>query len=573
MPSRTSLDRVDLLLERLRRDDSSHPGFWRRLGDWWAHRRVRRILGIPPEIETSVEQLESIRDLHRLRDTMRASEQQLSPSSNANSVFADLFVTEARRRGVGLDLLRQRRRSILGGLLHDPDQRSQLRDLAALLKRRKHEVKQRLQQRITAQMLLTAFPAWACTSRSLCEVLPAQPRLFDLVVIDEASQCDLALASVALLRAKRVVVVGDPHQLRRVCFLSRAREQASLARCQIPERWQHRFSYRRSLFDVAADMVSQQHFFFLDEHFRSHPQIIDFSNRHFYERDLRIMTRRPSLVPESIVEVQSVAGKRSPDSSVNTVEVDKILANIGEIVGDPHPQKVVSIGIVCPFRDQVDAIRERLIHELTAETIARHQIVVGTAHAFQGDEKDVVFFSTSIDSESHPASLRFLESPNLFNVAITRARARFIVVTSVSPDQLPPGLLRDYLRQAAKPWPELSHSGSSTGDFSHGKTEAAVIDQLHSIGLPTWPDFDAAGHRIPVATIAHGNPVAILCDAANGSSHSTDQQLATHRRLARAGWRVIRVSHRMLATGETTWMEAIRSTESRHRHRFDPHDL
>ena len=102
--------------------------------------------------------------------------------------------------------------------------------------------------------------------------------------MDEASQCDPALACVALMRAKRAVVVGDPQQLRHVCFLSHAREQAAFTQYELPAGLQDRFRYRRSLFDIAADAVDQHNLFFLSEHFRSHPQIIGFSNRHFYDR-------------------------------------------------------------------------------------------------------------------------------------------------------------------------------------------------------------------------------------------------------------------------------------------------
>jgi hypothetical protein len=121
-------------------------------------------------------------------------------------------------------------------------------------------------------------------------------------------------------------------------------------------------------------------------------------------------------------DVRQISGRRDERSSVNRKEVAaalEIVESIAEAASGDDPS---SIGIVSPFRDQADAIRERLIEALPASVLERHAIVAGTAHALQGDEKDVVILSTSIDADSHPASLRFLETPNLFNVA-TRWRA------------------------------------------------------------------------------------------------------------------------------------------------------
>ena len=133
---------------------------------------------------------------------------------------------------------------------------------------------------------------------------------------------------------------------------------------------------------------------------------------------------------------------------MNRQEVAAVLEIVQSITDTAPTDRAPSIGIVSPFREQADAIRDRLIEQLSADVLQRHAVVVGTAHALQGDEKDIVVFSTSIDPASHPASLRFLENPHVFNVAITRARRQLIVVTSVAADDLPAGLLRSFLTYA-----------------------------------------------------------------------------------------------------------------------------
>jgi hypothetical protein len=335
-------------------------------------------------------------------------------------------------------------------------------------------------------------------------------------------------------------VVGDPNQLRHVCFLSRAREQAAFVRCGFTDEMKERFRYRRSLFDIAADAVDHHHFFLLDQHFRSHPQIIDFSNRQFYDSQLRIMTRRPKRDPDSTIQVVYAGGERLSESSVNPHEVNEVLRIVTGIVNlAKNGQAKPTIGVVSPFRDHVDAIRDRLIQQLPTAAIEHHEIIVGTAHALQGDERDIVIFTTSIDSESHPASLRFLENPNLFNVAITRARKLQYVVTSVRANQLPAGLLREYLQYASGEWQPTVGPGQAQGEF-----ENQVIEQLQKQQIATWPSFEAAGVRIHIVAFDGEQHLAVLCDGFKPHVDEPLDALTTHRLLFRAGWRLRRIPHR-----------------------------
>ncbi len=521
-------------MERASARLNDQPGWIRK---WLAKRdmaRVRRLLNIPSDKQLSLRDLQSILSFHLLAVQRRDIERLLESPLPADTAWRMLVDVERQRHQSALELLKRDREKRMRSLVADSSKRSALRDLATLLRRRKEDVKLQLQASLTAELLLESFPAWACTSRTLCEILPATPGLFDLVIIDEASQCDLALASVALMRGKRAVVVGDPHQLRHVCFLSGAREQASFVRHDIAPEMQRRFHYRRSLFDVAADTVSARSFYFLDEHFRSHPHIIEFSNRKFYEGSLSIMTGRPSTQRQAAIQTQIVAGRREPDSSVNLAEIDAVMTHVQRLV---QTDPACSIGIVSPFRDHADAIKVRLVREQPAEILTRHAIVVGTAHSLQGDEKDVVILSTSIDHDAHPASLRFLESPNLFNVAITRARRELIVVTSMSAEELPTGLFREFLVHAEKPWSAGSGDTNSTGLI-----EQTIATSLGEDMIPCLTGFHAAGTRIDVVAIGARDALAILCDRAG--MNAPQQTLETQRRLARAGWTISRLSHR-----------------------------
>ena len=291
----------------------------------------------------------------------------------------------------------------------------------------------------------------------------------------------------------------------------------------------------------------------LDQHFRSHPHIIDFSNRTFYDGDLRIMTRRPSRNPQSAIRVVQTRGRRDDGSSVNRGEVETVLELISDIAERSKSRSVApSIGVVSPFRDHVDVIRDRMISDFPATVIERHSLVVGTAHALQGDEKDIVIFTTSIDVDSHPASLRFMETPNLFNVAIMRPRKQLVVVTSLSVEELPSGLFRDFLYHASDHWQfDCQHEARDQETF-----ERALAEKLQDPSVNSWLGYRAAGVRINVVAEANQRYVATLCDGYPVISEELDA-LTTHRILARAGWPVVRIPHRSWQADWYACVEAI----------------
>ena len=524
--------------------NSAGNWFWR----WWGSRHLhkcRQWLGLPEAWHVNFDELDELIEVQRLRHDRLQLERRLRSEFPANQLWTEVQNLYQQRNEAALRAVRLARRRHLDDVLSDESRRKQLRQLATLLRRRRHDLKRELREGLDPQVLLWGFPVWAATNRSLGEVLPPVAVLFDLVVIDEASQCDPATAAAALMRGKRAVVVGDPAQLRHVSFLSKAREQAAVARVQLPAPMHQRYHYRRSLFDIAADAVPQDNFFMLREHFRSHPQIIDFSNREFYRGELQIMTARPSRQPQQAVEVLEVAGRRRPDSSVNETEIDVVLQRLRHHMDQTGEHSAPqSLGVLSPFRDHVDRLFEEVMSQFTAEEIARHELVVGTAHSLQGDEKDVVLLSTSIDPQSHPASLRFLQTPNLLNVALTRARERLEIITSVETADLEPGLLRRFMEHASQPWKPAQTSGSIS------KSAAPCFAELHQRlaeqGYILWPQFTASGESVDLVVAKNQRQIAVLIDEAGSSrGDQPTPPLALHYRLARAGWTVIRLPHRM----------------------------
>lgn len=294
-------------------------------------------------------------------------------------------------------------------------------------------VKQRaraLQSKVTE-----LFACWAVTSLSARGRVPFEPGYFDLVVIDEASQCDIASALPLLYRAKRSVIIGDPQQLRHISALSRPRDSELQHKHGLVDTrvgWMYSVS---SLYDVAAGVVAPDSIVNLRDHHRSHADIIEFSNRAFYEGRLRVATRyrqlkRPRGGEPGIVwqDVRGEVVRPASGGALNRHEAKAVVAALHDLLVVRGYEGTV--GVVTPFRAQAQVLQELVsTSDELASARDKADLLVDTVHRFQGDERDVMFFSPVVSTGMPGGALGFLRSNgNLFNVAITRARGLLHVV-------------------------------------------------------------------------------------------------------------------------------------------------
>lgn len=320
-----------------------------------------------------------------------------------------------------------------------PAQRSKLGELHAALElsiRGGEEANTSALGRKLQQELANAsdvFSCWAVTSLSARGRVPFKPAAFDLVIIDEASQCDIASALPLLYRAKRAVIIGDPKQLRHISALPEKQDQALLEKHGITEgRLGWAYSVR-SLFDLASTLATTDDIVDLVDHHRSHHDIIGFSNRQFYENRLRVATKLDRLKPidETAVRwVHCTGAVRRPvtGGAENKLEAEAIVSELRSLL--VRRQYSGTVGVVTPFRAQANLIREKVNADRElAECAVNADLLIDTVHKFQGDERDVMLFSTTVSQGTPDGALGFLRrTGNLFNVAITRARAALIVV-------------------------------------------------------------------------------------------------------------------------------------------------
>ena len=283
------------------------------------------------------------------------------------------------------------------------------------------------------------LPCWAVTSLSVRGRIPFEPGNFDLVVFDEASQCDIASALPLLYRAKSAVIIGDPHQLSHISGLRKGQDQALLERYKLLDNFPHWAYSHQSLFDLGAAQASGDDIVSLVDHHRSHADIIGFSNEEFYDERLRVATkydnlRSPSFGEPGIrwVDVKGQVTRPANGSAVNFTEAKAVVATLRDLMLTKGYRGTV--GVVTPFRAQANAITEAVNRDnVLASALVQRGFLADTVHKFQGDERDVMLFSPVVSVGKSGGALGFLHSNGkLFNVAITRARAQLIVVGDLS---------------------------------------------------------------------------------------------------------------------------------------------
>ncbi len=279
------------------------------------------------------------------------------------------------------------------------------------------------------------LPCWAVTSLSARNRLPLEPGIFDLVVIDEASQCDIASALPLLYRAKHAVIIGDPQQLRHISSISPARDQQLLA-AHDPTMDYASWAYSaHSLFDLASSLCRSEDIVALRDHHRSHADIITFSNDQFYEGRLRVATDYDSLKMASRdgpairwIDLRGHVSRPPAGGTLNEDEAQAVVLELRRLVSERSYKG--TIGVVSPFRAQANRIRDIVFQDgALTQRLTSADFLVDTVHRFQGDERNLIIFSPVVSDGISENALNFLRrNGNLFNVAITRARSMPVVI-------------------------------------------------------------------------------------------------------------------------------------------------
>jgi len=376
--------------------------------------------------------------------------------------------------------LRKRRKYLLDQAVKQDGARKDFKLMLQALRKYRGSEQENVFKSMNLENVLYALPVWLVNLGDVHRVLPLQKEMFDVAIIDESSQCDLAGVLPIMQRAKRIVIAGDTHQLKHMSFLAKSRQRSLAEELGVNDQEQETYNYRDvSLMDHAATAAeSQAQVGFLNEHFRSCPRIIEFSNKRFYQNQLQVMRERPWENQQSALTGRRCSGTRD-ESGVNQQEIHHLLNDLKLLLDQASAETASvtpSVGILSPFRDQVEALRSAVAEQFSNQEMNRllreHDMLIGTAHSFQGEERDVMLISLCVGADEGASTLRFLEREDVFNVAITRARSKQVIYHSLSADDLPmASMLGEYLRSLDAM--EMNQTVTQKSDvFAHEVAEA-----------------------------------------------------------------------------------------------------
>ena len=406
----------------------------------------------------------------------------------------------------------------------------------------------------------SAIPAWVMPLHRVAETIRPRSELFDIAIIDEASQSGPEALLLAYL-AKKLVVVGDDKQIHPT-YAGVNFEDVNQLRQRYIADLPHADAYgeSQSFFDLAE--IRYRGRIRLREHFRCMPEIIQFSNNLSYQGEPLIPLRQYGAGRlEPTIEARQVPDgylREGRGRLVNPPEAEAIVEEITRLCAD-DAYRDKTIGVISLVGDaQAREIETRLLRALGPEEIERRQLVCGDAYAFQGDERDVMFLSM-VSAPRENRSIRAMTdaaAQRRFNVAASRARDQMYLFHTATLADLNPSCLRyqllEYCLDPTVKTPDVSgldlaeleqlavradrQRVSAPAPFDSW-FEVDVFVRIARRGYRVIPQFEVGGYRIDLIVQGMDGSLAVECDgdAWHGPDRYEDDA-ARQRDLERCGW-------------------------------------
>lgn len=401
----------------------------------------------------------------------------------------------------------------------------------------------------------SAVPAWVMPLQQVLASVPPVADSFDVVIVDEASQADISSLFLLYL-APRVIVVGDdrqcaPADVPQTGTLEDVFTRLDVYLPDLPEHVRATLTPRSSLFSMLRTRFGQV--VRLREHFRSMPEIINWSSQQFYGDSPLVPVRqfgadrlpplRHTYVPDA-----TVVGKGA--TLVNRVEALAIVGQIVKCLADPlYHGKTFGV-VVLQGSSQVDEIRNELIKRIGIDQWEDRRLRVGTPPDFQGDERSVVFLSMVVSPSQPFVALTANQYKRRFNVAASRAQDQLWLFHSVTVDRLKRADLRNSLLgymtsvspASVVPMPLGVDAESRHTDFA-SLFEQRIFVELRDRGYHVTPGVEVNNRRIDLVVTGQASRLAVECDGDTvlDSPERLRADLQREQELKRCGWTFWRV--------------------------------
>ncbi|GAA2068593.1 AAA domain-containing protein [Williamsia deligens] len=418
----------------------------------------------------------------------------------------------------------------------------------------KHAERFRTAARSAMTQAQGAVPAWIMPISQVLSSIAPEQNSFDVVIVDEASQADITSLFLLWL-APRVIVVGDDRQCAPGGFAGAGLDDVFTKLDSylhdVPQYMRDSLTPRSSLFSMLRTRFG--HVVRLREHFRSMPEIIEYSSRQFYPDSPLVPVRQfgaDRLPPLRSVYVSDAVATGDGSALTNLDEADALVAQVVECIGDERYDGLTFGVVVLQGQRQVDVITQKLRSAISVQEWHDRLLRVGTPPDFQGDERHVVFLSMVVSTDRNPVSLTRSESQRRFNVAASRAMEQLWLFHSVTSDDLRGNDLRysllTYLERTQKalvdPMPADVGIDERREPFE-SLFEQRIFCDVRDRGYHVNPKVSVNNRVIDLVVTGSDGRLAVECDGDEFTStpEQARADMERERELRRCGWRFWRV--------------------------------
>lgn len=418
--------------------------------------------------------------------------------------------------------------------------------------------------------LFDIMPVWLATPETVCSLFPVESDLFDLIVFDEASQCTVESSIPVLYRSKQWVVAGDHKQLPPQRLFQSASDEDEDGEEEV-----------ESLLILAKKRLEEM---MLQWHYRSKSEeLIQFSNHAFYHGNMQIAPNVQPFQDPAAIQWHKVDGMWVNQS--NEKEAEEVVLFIKDLwIQDINK----SIGVITfnqkqqnKILDIIDKMAENdpefgVLYQQNQEREMDKRLFVKNIENVQGDERDIILFSVGYAKNEEGkvynnfGTLNREGGENRLNVAVSRAKERIVLVSSIDPGELSvsnskhmgPRLLQSYLQYAKacheQKQREVEHILKDINSYQNTRTgshelhfdspfEEEVYQKLKNYGYEVKTQIGLSGYRIDLGIVHPNDPTRFImgveCDGAMYHSGRNARERDAYRQafLEDRGWVIERI--------------------------------
>lgn len=407
-----------------------------------------------------------------------------------------------------------------------------------------------------------AVPAWVMPLHRLWDTIDPSPGMFDVIIVDEASQCGMDSLPLMYL-GEKLLVVGDDQQISpEIVGVDESTRQ------QLIQEHLHDFEHADS-FDMGSSLFDHGRRRFdnrivLREHFRCMPEIIRFSNDLcYYDTPLIPLRRYPPERLEPLKSIHVPSGYREGESAraINRPEAEALVKQIAECCQDERYNEKTMGVIVLQGQSQAQLIENMLVKELGVEEMEKRKLICGNPYDFQGDEREIIFLSMVAAPNQRIGAFTKASDQRRFNVAASRAKDQmWLFHTATANDLSDTCLRRRLLEFFDNPESQITQALGEKAEQLREKARSAnrgieeppspydswfEVDVCLAIAARRYrviPQYQIAGKFIDLVVEGKESQLAVECDGDHW--HGADrfqEDMERQRKLERAGWQFHRI--------------------------------